>query len=94
MPPSSSTANLLAISSLFGALWGTVARDRALLKPEVSEAEVRAVLVAATPSIGFYVGVTVVAIVAPKVAAVGYLVIAIAVVLSARGDEVAPEGPS
>jgi uncharacterized membrane protein len=86
--------NLLAISSLFGALWATVARDRTLLKPEVSEAEVRAILVAATPSIGFYVGATVLAIVTPKVAAIGYLVIAIAFVLRARGDEVAPENSS
>jgi uncharacterized membrane protein len=83
--------NLLAISSLFGALWATVARDRELLKPEVSEAEVHSVLVAATPSIGFYVGATVLAIVAPKVAAIGYLVIAIVVVLRIRSDDVPVE---
>jgi uncharacterized membrane protein len=80
--------NLLAISTLFGALWGTVARDRELLKPDVSDAEVRAVLTAATPNIGFYVGATVIAVVAPRIAAIGYLVIAIVVVLRVRGDEV------
>jgi uncharacterized membrane protein len=85
--------NLLAISTLFGALWGTVARDRQLLKPEVSEAEARAILVAATPNIGFYVAATVLAIIAPKVAAIGYLAIAIAVVLRARGDEVTTDDP-
>jgi hypothetical protein len=55
----------------------------------VSEAEVRAILVAATPNIGFYVGATVIAIIAPKIAAFGYLVIAIVAVLRVRGDEVA-----
>jgi uncharacterized membrane protein len=81
--------NLLAISALFGALWGTVAHDRTLLKPDVSQAEVKAILAAATPNVGFYIGATVLAILAPKVAAVGYLVIAIVVVLRTRGDEVA-----
>jgi TMEM175 potassium channel family protein len=86
--------NLLAISTLFGALWGTVARDRELLKPEVREAEVRAILVAATPNIGFYVAATVIAIIAPKVAAFGCLAIAIVAVLRVRGDEVAAARPA
>jgi uncharacterized membrane protein len=81
--------NLLAISTIFGALWGAVARDRRLLKPDVSDAEVQAILVASTPNIGFYVGATVLAIIAPRVAAFGYLAIAVAVVLRVRGDEVA-----
>jgi uncharacterized membrane protein len=80
--------NLLAISTLFGLLWATAAQDRRLLKPDVSDEEVRAVLVAATPNIGFYVGATVLAILAPRVAAIGYLLIAIVFVLRARGDEV------
>jgi len=83
--------SLLAISSLFGALWGGIARDRELLKPEVTDEEVNAILVAATPSIGFYVGVTALAIVAPRVAAFGYLVIAVLSVLRARGDQPAAE---
>jgi hypothetical protein len=37
-------------STLFGALWSTVARHRVLFKPEVSDAEVQAILVAPTPS--------------------------------------------
>jgi TMEM175 potassium channel family protein len=83
--------SLLAISALFGTLWGTIARDRELLKPEVTDKEVNAILVAATPSIGFYVGATALAIVAPRVAAFGYLVIAVLSVLRARGDQPAAE---
>jgi uncharacterized membrane protein len=82
---------LLAISVLFGALWGAVATDRELLTPDVTDEEVNAILVAATPSIGFYVGATALAIVAPRIAAFGYLVIAVVGVLRAHGDEVAPE---
>ena len=84
-------ATLLAIAVLFSALWGTVARDRQLLKPEVTDEEVRSIMLAATPSIGFYIGVIAVAIVAPRVAAFGFLVIAIIAVLRARGDEVEAE---
>jgi uncharacterized membrane protein len=80
--------NLLAISTLFSVLWGTVARDPQLLKPGIGEAEVRAVLIAATPNIGFYIGVIILAIIAPQVAAIGYLAIAVSVVLRARGDDV------
>jgi uncharacterized membrane protein len=77
---------LLVISLLLGSIWGTVARRRELLKPDVSEHEVSVLLKVTTPNVGFYVVVTLLAIVAPKVAAFGYLVIAIAVVLRAHGD--------
>ena len=60
------------ISLLFSALWGVIRRDRDLLKPEVSEQEINAMLVATTPNLGFYVGVIVLAIFAPRVAAFGY----------------------
>jgi uncharacterized membrane protein len=82
---------LLVISVLFAALWGTVARDRELLRPEVTEEEVNAILLRASPNIGFYVGVTALAVGAPRVAAIGYLVIAVVGVLRARGDEPAAE---
>jgi TMEM175 potassium channel family protein len=78
--------SLLVISFLFSALWGSVARDRHLLRPEVSEKEFTAIALAAAPNVGFYAGVIVVAIVAPRIAAVGYLVIAVVAVLRARGD--------
>ena len=86
--------SLLVISLLLGALWGSVARDRYLLRPEVTEQEVNEILRATTPNIAFYVGVTVLAIVAPRVAAFGYLVIAIVAVLRAHGDETPPPAPA
>lgn len=77
--------SLFVISLLVWVLWGTVVRDRALLRSEVPEDEAQAILRAATPSLGFYAGVILLAIVAPRVAAVGYLVIAVLMVLRARG---------
>ena len=55
----------------------------------MTDAEVRAILRAATPSIGFYAGATALALLAPRVAAFGYLVIAVVAILRARGDDVA-----
>ena len=83
-------ANLLVISSLFSALWGSVARDRQLLRPEVSEKQFNAIALAATPSIGFYVAVIVLAIFAPKIAAFGYLAVAVIAILRVRGDSTRP----
>jgi uncharacterized membrane protein len=77
---------LLVISLLFSALWGVLARDRSLLRPEVSEKEVDAIARATTPNLGVYVAVILLAFIAPKVAAFGFLVIAIVLVLRARGD--------
>jgi hypothetical protein len=74
------------ISLVFSALWASVASDRKLLKPEVSEKEVNLIARATTPSLGFYLVVIGLAFVAPTVAAFGYLVIAIVAVLRARGD--------
>ena len=78
---------LLAAAALVSALWGAVAADRELLRPDVDDEEVRVIVVAASPNLAFYAGATAVAIVAPKVAAFGYLVIALIAVLRARGDE-------
>jgi uncharacterized membrane protein len=80
-------ASLLVISILTGALWATAARDRRLLRPEVSQAEIEAILVETTPSLGFYVAATIVAVFFPHVAAVGYLLIAIFLVVRAGGDD-------
>ena len=68
---------MLLISLLLNALWGVIRSERELLEPEVSEHEINAILVATTPSLGFYVGVIVLAIFAPRVAAFGYLVMAV-----------------
>jgi uncharacterized membrane protein len=85
-------ACLLVIQLLMAAMWAAIARDRSLLRPEVTDKEVDAIMRAATPSLGFYVGVIVLAVVAPTVAAFGYLVIAVSAVLRARGDQApAPE---
>jgi TMEM175 potassium channel family protein len=83
---------LFVISALISVLWRVIANDRGLLKPEVSDQEVRAITAAATPSLAFYVAVIVIAIFVPKVAPFGYLVIAVIAVLRVRGDEsTAPE---
>jgi uncharacterized membrane protein len=84
-------ACLLAIAVLFSALWAAVARDRRLLKPEVTDEEVNSILIASSPSIGFYAGAIALAILAPRAAAIGYLLIAVLSVLRVRGDEVAAE---
>jgi uncharacterized membrane protein len=86
--------SLMAVSVLVGAIWAHVARTRELLVPGVSDDEVRAVLLATTPNIGFYVGATALALVAPHVAAFVYLAIAALLVVRARGDVVAPERPA
>ena len=85
-------ATLLVISLLLSALWGVIAREPDLLEPEVSEQEINAIFVASTPSLGFYVGVIVLAIFAPRVAAFGFLVIAIIAVVRVRGDPTTPPG--
>jgi len=82
---------LLAIAVVFSALWGAVARDRQLLKHEVTDDEVKAILVASSPSLGFYGGAIALAIVAPRAAAFGYLLIDVVVILRVRGDEVVAE---
>jgi uncharacterized membrane protein len=79
-------ASLLVIALLFRALWRDATDDRELLMPEVSDAEVQAIGQATTPNIGLYAAVIAVAILAPRVAAFGYLGIAIVAVTRARGD--------
>jgi len=80
--------SLFAISITVGALWGVVARDPELLEPDVSENEVNAILLRTTPGLGFYAAVIAVAIVAPHLAAFGYLVIAIVAVANVRSTTI------
>jgi TMEM175 potassium channel family protein len=80
-------ASLLVIALLYSALWATVASDRGLLKPEVSEIEVDAIARATTPNLLLYVAVILLAFIAPKIAAFGYLLIAIVAVARARGEK-------
>jgi len=79
------------ISLIFGALGYAISRDRELLRPDVSAAEIDKLLRDLRPSIGFYVAVLVLAGRAPRVAAFGFLVIAVVAVLRARGDTRTPE---
>ena len=83
--------SLLVISILMGVLWATAARDRELLRPEVSQEEIETVLRRTTPSIGFYALVILIALVLPHVAALGYLAIAIVALIQALGDETVDE---
>ena len=52
-----------------------------------TEQEIDALRRASRPNVGFYAVVTALAILAPRIAAFGYLLIAVAAVLRARGDE-------
>jgi uncharacterized membrane protein len=81
---------LLVISVLIGALWGLVGRHPDLLRPEVSEKEAAAIARLTTPNLGFYAGVIVLALLAPRVAAFGYLLIAIVALLRARSGGAPP----
>src|SRR5262245_8692670 len=79
---------LLVIAVLVAGLWASVSRNRALFAPDVSDHEVQTITRLVTPNIGFYALVVAIAVLLPKAAAFGYLVIAIQLVLRARGDEV------
>ena len=72
--------NLLLLMSV------TIARNRELLRADVTDAEVSAVTRATTPNIGFYVAATLLAVVAPRAAAGPYLVIAAVALVRVRGD--------
>ena len=78
---------LLATSVLLSALWHSVLRDRELLNPDVTDAEIAAFTRLATPNIGFYVAATVLAWRVPTATVVLYAVIGAGLVLRAPGDE-------
>lgn len=83
--------SLLVISVLFAVLWAIVMRNRELLKEEVDDADARRIMLAATPSLGFYAIVLALSVFLPKIAAFGYLAIAILAVVRSRE---APEQPA
>ena len=78
---------LLVISVLLRVLWEAILRRPDLLDPDMSVDEVKENSRASTPNIGFYVAVIALALLLPKVAVFGYIVIAIAAVWRARGDD-------
>ena len=85
---------LFVTFALISALWGAILRDRQLLKPEVTDQEINAITLAATPHTAAFLGATVLAIIFPKVAAFGYLAIAVIAVFRARGDDTTASEPA
>jgi uncharacterized membrane protein len=80
-------STLMVILLLLAAIWRAVAARRELLHPEVSEQEINRILRRTAPSLGSYIAIILIAIVAPNVAAFGYLLIAVMLVVRARGSD-------
>lgn len=78
--------DLLAISVTVSGMWRYIAAHRDLLAEDVGAEEIRAISSRTAPSIGFYAAVVALAILAPQVAAFGYLAIAVVAVFRSRGD--------
>jgi len=76
---------LLAISVVTWALWQTVARNRDLLRPDVTDDEVRAILRMAAPNIGGYAAGILLARLVPQAAVFAFLITSIVALLRARG---------
>jgi uncharacterized membrane protein len=83
---------LLVISLLLSALWGSATLDRHVLRPEVSDDEIKTIALATTPSVGLYAAIIALAFFAPRAAIFGYLVIAIVALLRMRGDSMPARG--
>jgi uncharacterized membrane protein len=84
-------ATLFAISAAMTAIARYIAGHPGLLRPDVPREDIESVTARAAPNLAFYAVVLLLAIVAPQVAAFGFLVIAIAIpVLAARSARPAP----
>jgi uncharacterized membrane protein len=79
---------LFAISAVMSLMWRHVASNRDLIAEGVPDEEIEWISRESTPNMAFYVAVVLVAIVAPQVAAFGYLAIAILGLVRSRGDYV------
>ncbi len=77
---------LLSVSIVITVMWRHIGAHRDLLNPDVSDAEVAAITRQSAPSIGFYAAIVLLSLIAPTVAAFGYLAIAVLVVFRSRGD--------
>ena len=84
---------LLAISVTISALWRYVAAHRDLLEPDVTDEDVAAMTLLTAPNMGFYAVVVLLALLAPAVAAFGYLAIAVIALFRTRGDSTAHPRP-
>jgi uncharacterized membrane protein len=80
-------ASLLVISLLLNSLWGAATLDRRVLRPEVTDEEIRSLALATAPNIGLYVAMLVLTLFSPRAAIFGYLVIAVVALLRSPGDE-------
>ena len=81
---------LLSISIVITVMWRHIAAPRDLLNADVTDAEFAAITQGA-PSIGLpHAAIVLLALIAPTVAAFGYLAIAGLVVIRSRGDFTAP----
>jgi uncharacterized membrane protein len=78
---------LLAVSIIAAVMWRIVVLSPDLLRPEFSAADMRALARRAEPNLAFYAGFTVFALLAPRAAAFGYLVVAVLQVARVRGVE-------
>ena len=85
---------LLAISVMISALWRYVAAHRDLLEPDVTDEDVAAMTLLTAPNMGFYAVVVLLALLAPAVAAFGYLAIAVIALFRTRGDSTAASAPA
>jgi uncharacterized membrane protein len=82
--------SLLLITLLVAAIWRAVVAHPELLRTEVPEHEVARILRSTSPDLGSYVLVTLLAVLAPQVAAFGYLVIAVVLVARAGSGRRSP----
>jgi uncharacterized membrane protein len=76
---------LLISSLLLNAIWRVIAARPQLLQPNVPDSEIREILRATTPNLGFYVSAMLIAIVAPRASAFAYLVVAITLIVPIPG---------
>lgn len=79
---------LFVISALLSLIWRHVASNRDLIADGVSPEEVQQISRESTPNMAFYAVILLIAIVAPQVAAFGYLAVAILGLFRSRGDYV------
>jgi len=77
---------LLSISIVITVMWRHIAAHQDLLNADVSKTEVDAITLRTAPNIGLYAAIVLFALVAPTVAAFGYLAIGVLVVFRSRGD--------
>lgn len=79
-------ATQLLIVILASTLWRAAARERDIIKPEVTDAEIHAVSRAMNPNMATYALATLLAPAAPRAAAIVLLVAAVLSISRARGD--------